>query len=206
MDLGRVSGTGPAVVNDIASVASPVVVIGVLGQSRIIDALVASGKVHPGELDGHWEAFHIEVVDNPWPNVPRALVIVGSDRRGVVFGTYDISERIGVSPWYWWADVPVEHQSEVFVTAGSRDDRPYVRYRGFFINDEAPSMTTWVANHFDGWNADMYEHMFELLLRLKGNYLGPRCGRRATSTSTIRATRFSLTRWVSSWAPRTTSR
>jgi hypothetical protein len=90
-----------------------------------------------------------------------------------VYGAYDLSQQIGVSPWYWFADVPIERRANVFVTAGSRRDQPQVRYRGFFINDEEPAFGTWARQHFGGINAAMYEHVFELLLRLKGNYLWP---------------------------------
>ena len=79
---------------------------------------------------------------------PRALVIVGADRRGAVYGAYDLSEKIGVSPWYWFADVPVQRQANVFVTAGSRRDQPQVRYRGFFINDEEPAFSGWAQAAF----------------------------------------------------------
>ncbi len=106
-------------------------------------------------------------------NVRRALLIVGADRRAAVFGTYDLSAKIGVSPWYWFADVPVRTQSNVFITAGSRVDAPKVKYRGFFINDEDPAFGSWAKKKFGGINAEMYAHVFELLLRLKGNYLWP---------------------------------
>jgi hypothetical protein len=105
--------------------------------------------------------------------VPRALVIAGSDRRGAVFGIYDLSGKIGVSPWHWFADVPVARQADVYLTSGSHRDQPKVRYRGFFINDEAPALTTWAAKQFGGANSKMYTHVFELLLRMKGNYLWP---------------------------------
>jgi hypothetical protein len=159
--LGRVGGKGP------------MVMIGVLGQSPMIDALVRAGKIQAQDLAGEWEAFRQIVVDNPVPGVDRALVIVGSDRRGAVYGAYDLSEKIGVSPWHWFADVPVAKRANVFVTAGSRRDQPKVRYRGFFINDEAPSFSTWAQKKFGGANAKAYAHIFELELRLKGNYLWP---------------------------------
>lgn len=172
-DLKRVSGHAPLRLDDPQRAEGHAVVIGVLGQSTIIDGLVSAGKLDVTGLAGQWEAFRISVVDSPWPNVPRALIVVGSDRRGAVFGAYDLSEKIGVSPWYWFADVPVERRPDVYVTAGTRNDQPKVRYRGFFINDENPSFNTWAYKHFGGINSRMYEHVFELLLRLKGNYLWP---------------------------------
>lgn len=172
-DLRRVSGAGAARMQALAGAKGPVVLIGVLGQSPAIDALVRAGKIKPQDIAGEWEAFRQIVVDDPVPGVARALVIVGSDRRGAVYGAYDLSEKIGVSPWHWFADVPVARRANVFVTAGSRRDQPKVRYRGFFINDEAPAFSTWAQKKFGGANAKAYAHIFELELRLKGNYLWP---------------------------------
>ncbi|MFZ3485144.1 glycosyl hydrolase 115 family protein [Sphingomonas sp. 3-13AW] len=173
-DLERVSGARPQLIEgDAAAARGPLVVIGVLGQSPVLDALAAAGKIDAADIRGGWEAFRQIVVDNPLPGVPRALVIVGSDRRGAVFGTYDISERMGVSPWHWFADVPVARRRDVYIPAGSRRDQPRVRYRGFFINDEAPALSGWAEKKFGGVNSKMYAHVFELMLRMKGNYLWP---------------------------------
>jgi hypothetical protein len=172
-DLGRVSGTDAQVLSDARLLAGDVAVVGVLGESPVIDDLVARGLVDVAGLAGEWEAFRQQVVENPWPNVRRALVIVGADRRGAIYGTYDLSEKIGVSPWYWWADVPVERREDLYLTAGTAGDQPKVRYRGFFINDEDPALGGWARKQFGGVNAQMYEHVFELLLRMKGNYLWP---------------------------------
>ncbi len=173
-DLERVSGTNATMlVAPGQSPRGPVVLIGVLGQSAMLDALIAAGKVDVAGLRGQWEAFRQLVVDNPMPGVPRALVIVGSDRRGAVFGTYDVSERIGVSPWHWFADVAVARRRDVSIPAASRSDQPKVRYRGFFINDEDPCLSGWARKKFGGVNSAMYAHVFELLLRMKGNYLWP---------------------------------
>ena len=172
-DLERVSGRRAQLVSGGHRPKGPVVMIGVIGESAQIDSLVGAGKLELDGLDGEWEGFRIKVIERPWPDVPRALVIAGSDRRGAVFGTYDLSERMGVSPWYWFADLPTKRRSEVLVTAGERHEHPGVRYRGFFINDEDPAFSGWAKKHFGGVNADMYEHVFELLLRLKGNYIWP---------------------------------
>ena len=172
-DLERVSGRRPQAITDIAAAKEGAVVIGVLGHSRVIDDLARAGKISATDLAGQWEAFRQIVVEKPFPNVSRALVVVGADRRGAVFGTYDLSRRIGVSPWYWFADVPVRRQADVFVTAGSRRDQPLVKYRGFFINDEDPAFNSWAKSHFGGINSEMYAHVFELALRLKGNLLWP---------------------------------
>jgi endo-1,4-beta-D-glucanase Y len=172
-DLGRVAGREALQFSGLAGAGREVVVIGQLGRSPLVDGLVAAGKIKAADLKGQWEAFAQVVVDKPFPGVERALVIAGSDRRGAVFGAYDLSARMGVSPWHFWADVPVEKKANVFVTAGARSDQPHVKYRGIFINDEAPALTTWAQKKFGGTNAKMYTHVFELLLRLKANYLWP---------------------------------
>ena len=173
-DLERVSGASARLLErGPEGVCGPLVAIGVLGQSPMIDKLVELGKVNAADLRGEWEAFRQVVVDDPWPGVPRALIIVGSDRRGAVFGAYDLAERIGVSPWHWFADVPVARKPEVLIPAGSRRDQPKVRYRGFFINDEDPCFSGWAKKTFGGVNSAAYARVFELLLRMKGNYLWP---------------------------------
>lgn len=172
-DLGRVGGTRAVMRHGPEQPSPTVVVIGVAGESQLIDALVEAGKLKLNDIEGAWEAFHIEVLHQPWPNVGRALVIAGSDRRGAIFGTYELSREMGVSPWHWFADVPVSRKSDVYVSSGLRSGRPSVRYRGLFINDEDPALGTWARKQFGGVNAAMYEQVFELLLRLKGNYLWP---------------------------------
>jgi len=172
-DLERVGVKAPAQLADVHAAQGALVIAGVVGQSPAIDELARAGKIQVSDLAGQWEAYRQIVVDNPWPNVPRALVIAGSDRRGAVFGLYDLSAKIGISPWHWFADVPVPKRANVYLAAGSRRDQPKVRYRGFFINDEAPAFSTWSQKKFGGANSKMYAHVFELLLRMKGNYLWP---------------------------------
>ncbi|MFG6416498.1 glycosyl hydrolase family 8 [Roseateles sp. DC23W] len=175
-DLQRVSGRAAPLLRGTSGAPRELVLIAQLGRSALLDDLAQRGKLKADDLKGfkgEWEAFRQVVVDKPFPGVDRALVIAGSDRRGAVFGAYDLSARIGVSPWHFWADVPVEKQANVFITAGRRGDQPHVKYRGIFINDEAPALTTWAQNRFGGTNAKMYAHVFELLLRLKANYLWP---------------------------------
>ena len=142
-DLRRVSGRRAKVIEQGKRLGGPVVVIGSAGKSPLIDGLVAEGKLDLSGLDGRWEAFEIEVVDNPWPDVGQALVIAGSDRRGAVFGAYDVSEEMGVSPWHYFADAPTARRKNVSITAGERSEAPGVRYRGFFINDEDPALRDW---------------------------------------------------------------
>ncbi|MBV8037147.1 MAG: glycosyl hydrolase 115 family protein [Pelomonas sp.] len=172
-DLERVAGKPSALLNRIADARGEVVVIAELGRSAVLDDLVARRKLKIDGLKSQWEGYEQAVVDQPWPGIARALVIVGADRRGAVFGTYDLSARIGVSPWAWWADVPVRKQANVYLAAGSRRDQPEVKYRGIFINDEAPALSTWAQTRFGGTNSAFYAHVFELILRLRGNYLWP---------------------------------
>jgi hypothetical protein len=172
-DLAQVSGQKPLRLQNIGRAKGPLVIVGVLGQSPVIDTLVRTGKIDARSISGQWEAFRQIVVAKPFPNVEQALVIVGADRRGAVYGIYDISEKMGVSPLVWFADVPVTRQKNVFLTAGSRSDQPKVKYRGIFINDEAPGFEAWTTRKFGGANAKAYEHIFELILRMKGNYLWP---------------------------------
>jgi hypothetical protein len=173
-DVERVTGIAPAFLRDTIPAAGSVVLIGTLGRSPIIDGLVRSGKLDARGLAGRWETFVIQRVANALPNGRPALVIAGSDKRGAIFGIYDLSAQIGVSPWQWWADVPVPRHANLFVLPGRHTlGEPAVRYRGIFINDEAPAFSGWARARFGGLNHLVYEKVFELLLRLKGNYLWP---------------------------------
>jgi len=150
------------------------VIIGTLGQSEIIDNLIKNKKVDKSELAGKREKYIIQVIDNPTNSIKQALVIAGSDRRGTIYGIYELSAQIGVSPWYWWADVPVIQQDNLFVKRGKyTDGEPTVEYRGIFLNDEAPALSGWAHATFGGFNHNFYEKVFELILRLKGNFLWP---------------------------------
>jgi hypothetical protein len=173
-DLGRVTGHEPAVALDNVPAARAVVVVGTIGRSPLVDGLVRAGVVDTGGVAGRWEAYLVQVVERPWPGVERALVIAGSDKRGTIYGTYDLSAQIGVSPWSWWADVPVRRRGALYVLPGRQAmGPPAVRYRGIFINDEAPALSGWVQATFGGFNHRFYERVFELVLRLRGNYLWP---------------------------------
>lgn len=144
--------------------------------SPLIRQIAKSGKIDAGELKGKVEKYLMTVVSNPLPGVDKALVIAGSDMRGTIYGIYELSEQIGVSPWYDWMDVPAEHHENLSIANGTYTaGEPAVRYRGLFLNDEAPCLTTWVKNTF-GTNYgghDFYARVFELILRLRGNYLWP---------------------------------
>jgi hypothetical protein len=173
-DIRRVSGVLPILVMDSLPGSKEIVLIGTLGKNSVIDGLVAQGKIDIKEIRDKWETYIIQVIEKPFPRVDRALVIAGSDKRGTVFGVYELSERMGVSPWYWWADVPVRHQSNLFVLPGRHTQgEPAVRYRGIFINDEAPALSGWAKEKFGGFSHAFYEKVFELILRMKGNFLWP---------------------------------
>ncbi|WP_308991268.1 glycosyl hydrolase 115 family protein [Mariniflexile litorale] len=173
-DLLNVAGILPNIFNDKSQIEDYMVIIGTLGKSSIIDQLVKEGKIDAIPLQGKWEKFTTQIVENPMAGVKKALVIAGSDKRGTIYGIYDLSSQIGVSPWYFWADVPVKKQSELHVLPGIHTlGEPKVKYRGFFINDEAPALTGWVYEKYGDFNAEFYDKVFELILRMKGNYLWP---------------------------------
>jgi hypothetical protein len=173
-DITRVSGITPSLTHDQPAPHSRVIIVGTIGKSRLIDQLIREKKIDAGSVAGKWEATLTEVVKNPMPGIESALVIAGSDKRGTIYGIYDLSEQLGVSPWYWWADVPVRHQSALFVKAGRYlQQSPTVKYRGIFLNDEAPALSGWSREKFSGLNHSFYTNVFELLLRLKANFLWP---------------------------------
>jgi Glycosyl hydrolase family 115/Gylcosyl hydrolase family 115 C-terminal domain len=173
-DMGQVSAVTPQV--SVGSVPSSrqIVVVGTLGKSALLERLVRTAKVDVSSVSGRWETFLIQVVDAPLPGVDRALVIAGADKRGTIYGLYDLSAQIGVSPWSYWADVPVRRQPELYVLPGRHSlGPPAVKYRGIFINDENPALLGMVREKFGGFKHAFYEKVFELLLRLKANTLWP---------------------------------
>ena len=164
-DFGRVTGRQAQVVNT----ADARILVGTIGKSSFIDQLVKQKKIDGSLLKGKREKYIITVTDGQ-------LVIAGSDRRGTVYGIYELSEQMGVSPWYYWADVPVEQHQRIYINNGVyTDGEPAVEFRGIFLNDEAPCLTSWVKNTFatDYGNHRFYENVFELILRLRGNMMWP---------------------------------
>jgi hypothetical protein len=172
-DLARVTDAEPELHYQLPAGKSSLVVVGTVGRSSLIDQLIKSGKLNVAGVAGRWEASVTQVIENPWPGVERALIIAGSDKRGTIFGVYELSSQIGVSPWYWWADVPPKKSKELHILPGRHVQQPAVKYRGIFINDEEPALGGWAREKFGGVNSKMYAHMYELILRLKGNYLWP---------------------------------
>jgi hypothetical protein len=173
-DIKMVAGKSPSIQNQVSGSEENVIVIGSLQKSRAIRKLAEEGKIDTSDLSGQWESYKLQVVDHPFTGINKALVILGSDRRGTAYGVFTLSRQMGVSPWYWWADVPVKKKKNVFVNRGVYQfGPPSVKYRGIFLNDEAPALSGWVHEKFGNFNHQFYEKVFELLLRLKANYLWP---------------------------------
>ncbi len=176
-DLHRVTGHKPTVATRVDHIPTAII-IGTLGQSRWVDQLAAKGKINVAAIKGKWEASLWQTVEQPIAGIDRALVIAGSDRRGTAYGVMDLCESAGVSPWFWWADVPVKKAAVVAVTAGVRfGGQPGIKYRGVFINDEDWGFQPWAAKTFDPQLGNVgpktYQKVFDLMLRLKLNYLWP---------------------------------
>ena len=173
-DIKSVSGATATLTSDAgfqkkADTSRPAILVGTIGHSAIIDQLVKQKRINGNLLKGKREKFIITLIDGQ-------LVIAGSDRRGTIYGIYELSQQMGVSPWYDWADVPVEHHDSIFVNKGIyTDGEPAVRYRGIFLNDEAPCLTSWVKNTYGTGYGDhrFYQRVFELVLRLRGNMMWP---------------------------------
>ncbi|KAJ8073009.1 hypothetical protein PM082_019877 [Marasmius tenuissimus] len=187
-DIERVTGVRPQLTNTTSGEASGggsrPIIVGTLGRSSLIDAVVNATNLDVSSIEGLWEGFISKEVTNPLPGVDSAYVIIGSSKRGTIFGMYDLSEQFGVSPWYWWADVPTTKHDEIFLDpAGCSHGLPTVHYRGIFLNDEQPALQNWAAEKFTNgtgsryfdspFNHLFYEKLFELILRMKGNYLWP---------------------------------
>lgn len=155
--------------------ADTVIIAGTADDS-LIHLLESNGKLNLDEIKDGYEQYKIQVVDQPFTGIGKAVVIIGSDKRGAIYGLYHISQDLaGVSPWYYWGDVPVETSSTLAFSRSELETiskEPSVKYRGIFLNDEAPSLSTWVKK-FGGYNQDFYDNVYELILRLKGNYLWP---------------------------------
>lgn len=176
-DVEAVTGRYPRVTSA-AGETGPAVIVGTVGGSALIRRLAEAGKIDTAPLEGAWERYLIQTVANPLPGIRKALVIAGSDRRGAAYGLFTLSELIGVSPWYWWAYVPVKKHAALHVDAPpTYSQTPSVRYRGIFLNDEDWGLTPWASQTFEPERGNIgprtYAKVCELLLRLKANYLAP---------------------------------
>jgi hypothetical protein len=185
-DFGRVLGVNATVVvadwsaTVSSSSSKPIILLGTIGHSSLIDTLTSSNKIDTAAVANKWETYSYQVVSRPWDGRDAVFVIAGSDMRGTVFGAYDVSERIGVSPWHYWADVPFTKREYIFASNDVHTEGPpSVKFRGIFLNDEAPGLTGWGGKNFkksqygSPFVTDFYKLIFELVLRLKGNYLWP---------------------------------
>ncbi|HET7624732.1 MAG TPA: glycosyl hydrolase 115 family protein [Verrucomicrobiae bacterium] len=182
-DIRRVSGANAEFISAPAAAKKNAILIGTIGKSELIDRLIREKKIDVSQITNQWESFLIQVVPKPVAGIENALVIAGSDKRGTIYGIYDVSEQIGVSPWYYWADVPPQHHPQLFVKPGRYvQGPPSVKYRGIFLNDEAPDLSGWIQEKFGSapgykgaanYGPAFYTNLFEVILRCKGNYLWP---------------------------------
>ena len=138
-DISHVTGKTPRLNHSALRTPHSAIIIGTIGKSEMIDELIREKKIDVSPIRGKWESFFLQTISNPLPGIKNALVICGSDQRGTIYGIYDLSEEIGVSPWHFWTDTPPKHHDELFVRGGKFvQGPPAVKYRGIFLNDEAP--------------------------------------------------------------------
>lgn len=172
------SPDGLSVVTDKSALSGKAVIAGTFGNggNDVINSLISAGKLDVSAIQGKWECYKLQVVKDPMPGVSEALVIAGSDKRGTIYGIFRISELMGVSPWVWWADATPAVKERVDlpgIEVNKTSKEPSVKYRGIFLNDESPSLTSWTGSRYGGRNQYFYKQVFELILRLKGDYLWP---------------------------------
>jgi hypothetical protein len=173
-DIKSVSQIEPQLFINQIPKSKQIILIGTIGHCNLIDKLTVSGKIDVSDIKGKWETSLIQVVEQPFEGVEKALIIAGSDKRGTIYGMFDISRKIGVSPWHFWADVPAKKHDEIFVKPGRYIlGEPKVKYRGIFLNDEEPALGRWAVKNYGGFTSGFYEKVFELILRLKGNFIWP---------------------------------
>lgn len=183
-DICKVTGQRPQVLqeNRLTAEDKRAVLCATAGKSALAEQLAAAGVLDLSGVTGKREVYLIRRLGaqqlqqvEALCGLEELLVICGSDKRGTIYGMFTLSEYIGVSPLCFWGDVQPRRQPDVEIGDGIQtlSKEPSVRYRGFFINDEWPCFGNWTNRHFGGFNAEAYEHVFELLLRLKGNYLWP---------------------------------
>ncbi len=177
-DIESVTGIKPSVHTDLEQASGSIVIVGTIGHNGLIDQLINEGKINSAAIAGQWETYALQIIDKPYENIDSALVIFGSDRRATAYGVFELSKQIGVSPWYWWADVPIQKKTNLVIKKGFyTDGPPSVKYRGIFINDEDWGLKPWASKTFDPQLGDIgpktYRKVFELLLRLKANHCWP---------------------------------
>ena len=183
-DFEKVCGVLPAIAGELPK-GENTVIFATLGKSPLTDKLIRENKFDPSLIRGKREVYQIKLIDDPFAGSPfngepfngvsKALLICGSDKHGTIYGMFALSEYIGVSPLHFWGDARPAKKERIEITGDIEtvSKEPSVKYRGFFINDEWPCFGNWTFAHYNGFTAEMYDHVFELLLRLKGNYLWP---------------------------------
>ncbi|MFC2137509.1 glycosyl hydrolase 115 family protein [Bacteroidota bacterium] len=177
-DIKNMTEKQPKIVSSNDQLKENLIIVGTIGKNHLIDKLIAENKLNVDSIKNQWERFIIQTVDNPMRGIPKALVVAGSDKRGTTFGVFTLSQAMGVSPWYWWADVPVKKSKELYINNLTYISKaPSVKYRGIFLNDEDWGLHPWAAKNIDTEIGDIgpktYEKVFELLLRLKANMVAP---------------------------------
>ncbi len=177
-DIEMISNKKPLILTDSKKLKGNIIIVGTIGKNKLIDRLIVEKRLIVDSIQNQWERFIIQTIDKPFKGVKKALVIAGSDRRGTSYGAFTLSEKLGVSPWYWWADVPVNKSKELYIKNTSHTSKaPSVKYRGIFLNDEDWGLHPWAAKNIDPEVGDIgpktYEKIFELLLRLKANMVAP---------------------------------
>ena len=174
-DIEQVFGQAPITSTDRSSLSKYPILHGTVGRSPLLAELDEKKLIDLSEIRGKREVYLLQVVDKPFEGVEKALVIAGSDKRGTIYGLFNLSERLGVSPLVNWSNIKPQPKESFSLANDFKyiSKEPSVKYRGFFINDEWPAFGTWTNEKFGGFNAEVYAHVFELLLRLKGNYMWP---------------------------------
>lgn len=189
-DICRVTGKKSKVIESKKVKSNNTVIIGTIGKNSFIDRLIESGKLDDSAIHNGWEQYVIQTIENPTKGIEKALVIAGCDRRGTAYGVFTLSEAIGVSPLYWWADVPVTKRSELYISPLKYSSKtPSVKYRGIFINDEGWGFQPWASKTFEkevgNAGPKTYAKVCELILRMKGNMLAPAMHPKTTAFNLI---------------------
>ncbi len=174
-DVEKVSGALPDILTSADCAGEQLVLCATLGKSALLDALVEAGKIDVSKVSGKREVFALRIVEEPFAGVEKALVILGSDKLGTIYGMFALSEYIGVSPMCYWGDAEPLKKDRIEISEDIErvSKEPSIKFRGFFINDEWPCFGNWTFSHFGGFTAEMYDYVFEFLLRMKGNFMWP---------------------------------
>ncbi len=176
-DIEMIVGQKPRISTSADDLGDYTIIVGSIGNNELINQLSETGVITTSNIEGKWECYHAKTIDQPTWGGQKALVIAGSDRRGTAYGIFELSKAIGVSPWYWWADVTPQQKEEVNICPiDAFSSEPTVKFRGIFINDEDWGLQEWAQYTYDpigDIGPTTYEKVFELLLRLKANYIWP---------------------------------